>query len=83
MEKEKTLILVLLDLCAFAYFQSKGERERLALEAACRLAENHDMPEERVYRDLLSRFEQDVPELPKPRQKDKYHPALHFPHSSQ
>jgi len=82
MEREKTLILILLDLCAFAYFQSKGERERLALEAACLLAEHHDMPEERVYRDLLARFEQEVAEHHKPLRKEEYLPAQHFPDSS-
>jgi hypothetical protein len=56
MEREKALVLMLLDLSAFAYYQSKGERERRALEAACGLAERYEMPEEKTYRELLARM---------------------------
>lgn len=82
MEREKTLILMLLDLCAFAYFQNRGERERKALEAACGLAERYAMPEERMYRSLLSRFEQEAPELPQSIRREERHSSLQFPNPS-
>lgn len=61
MDKKRNLILMLLDLCAFAYYQDHGERARRSLEAACRLAERNSLPEAEMYRDIMRRLEQDIP----------------------
>ena len=61
MSRERNMILMLLDLCAFAYSQDRGRKARQALEAACVLAERYCLPEAEIYRNLLRRFEQDIP----------------------
>ena len=61
MNRERNMILMLLDLCAFAYSQDQGRNARHALEAACSLAERYSLPEAKIYRDLMRRLEQDIP----------------------
>ena len=61
MDRERNLILMLLDLCAFAYSQDHGERARRGFETACRLAERYSLPEAEMYRDIIRRLEQDIP----------------------
>jgi len=61
MDKKRKLILMLLDLSAFVYYQDRGERARRDLEAVCRLAEINSLPEAETYRDIMRRFEQDSP----------------------
>jgi hypothetical protein len=53
MDKEKTVALVLLDLCAFACFLDGGEDVRSAFETAYRLAEERSLPGIESYRDLV------------------------------
>lgn len=56
MDKERSQILMLLDLCAFVYSQDPGKKSLRDLMAACRLAERHALPEAESYRDFLRRF---------------------------
>lgn len=50
MNKEKTVAMVLLDLCAFACYTDDCEDARGAFETACRLAEEYSLPELEAYR---------------------------------
>ncbi len=61
MNRERNMILMLLDLCAFAYSQDQGRSTRQALDGACALAERYCLPEAEIYRNLLRRFELDTP----------------------
>jgi hypothetical protein len=55
--REKTLALILLDLCAFACYRDNGEETRLRFEEACGLAEENSLPEIKAYRDFVSGLE--------------------------
>lgn len=57
MNREKTLALVLLDLCAFACSQDSQESTRNEFEAACRLAEKHSLSEVKIYKAYVSSLE--------------------------
>jgi len=53
MNREKTVAMVLLDLCAFACYTDDCEDARGAFETACRLAEEYSLPELESYRDFV------------------------------
>jgi hypothetical protein len=57
MSREKTLALILLDLCAFACYRDNGEETRLKFEEACGVAEENSLPEINAYRDFVLGFE--------------------------
>ena len=60
MDREKTMTLVLLDLCAFACSQGNGNGARRDFETACRLAEAQSLPETDVYRHFVDRLEKET-----------------------
>jgi hypothetical protein len=57
MNKEKTVAMVLLDLCAFACYTDDCEDARGAFETACRLAEEYSLPELEAYREFVLSLE--------------------------
>jgi hypothetical protein len=57
MSREKTLAMILLDLCAFACYQDNGEETRSKFEEACGVAEENSLPEIKAYRDFVSGLE--------------------------
>ncbi len=58
MNKEKTVAMVLLDLCAFACYTDDCEDARGAFETACRLAEEYSLPELEIYREFVLSLEE-------------------------
>lgn len=60
MDREKTMALVLLDLCAFACSQDNGNGARREFETACRLAAAQSLADTNVYRDLVNRLEKET-----------------------
>ncbi len=60
MDNKRDQIVMLLDLCAFAYSQDPGKNTLRDLVAACRLAERHSLPEAEMYRDIMRQLELEV-----------------------
>jgi len=57
MSRDKTMALILLDLCAFACYRDNGEETLLKFEEACGVAEENSLPEIKDYRDFVSGLE--------------------------
>ena len=57
MSRDKTMALILLDLCAFACYRDNGEETLLKFEEVCGVAEENSLPEIKDYRDFVSGLE--------------------------
>ena len=67
MNREKTMILALMDLCAFACSQDDSPENRADFDLACILGEDFGIPETRMYRDIINRLSRRGPAVPESR----------------
>lgn len=67
MKSEKTMILALMDLCAFACSQDDSPENRADFEIACILGDDFGIPETKAYRDIIHRLSRRAPLDSEPR----------------
>jgi hypothetical protein len=76
MNSEKTMILALMDLCAFACSQDDSPENRADFEIACILGDDFGIPETKAYRDIIHRLSRRDSPMPESRPAaDVFSPA--------